>query len=116
MKQLFLSFILLFSNALYGMRLDEKTLSEETMKRLAAGCSTSHVLKWTNYVFATPTPAGIKHHCRIKADFYDYSCDNSQQNQVERSNLNCGVAAKMQRHLECWWLYKQALSAAINQK
>lgn len=116
MKQMFLSFILLFSSALYGMRLDEKTLSPKSIKELAAGYSTGYIPEHANFVFAVTTPAGIKHRCRIKADYYDYACDNWTDDLDKRPDLNCGIASKMHRHLQCWWLYKQALSAAIHQK
>lgn len=115
MKRILLT-IILFSNALFGMRLDERTLSHKVVEKLAAGYSTGYIPEWANFVFAVPTPAGVKHRCRIKADYYDYSCNNWSDKLDQRSDLNCGVGATMHRHLQCWWLYKQALSEVIKQK
>lgn len=116
MRTLFLSFTLLFSSAMYGMRLDERTLSPKSMEKLVAGYSTGYIPEDANFVFAVSTPGAIKHRCRIKADYYDYACDNWSEKLNQRPDLNCELTAKMHRHLQCWWLYKQALSAAINQK
>lgn len=114
MHKVFLGFALLTQISFCMQSLDDKPLPEDFVQKVA------EERKYKNYSFywylhhrtQSITAKELYSFCEYYAKRDDGLCERKEELRPD----NCTLYAQAQRHLSCWWLHKQALVAALDQK
>lgn len=109
--------VVVFSSFCFAMqRLDQRPLSDHFVQK------TMHA-EWNvgNYGFffelrrrsnQTTSAQELFELCTKHARSDDWACERKEEIRPD----NCTVIGQAKRHLHCWWLHKQALTEAMQQK
>lgn len=112
MQKVFLAIVIITQTSFCMQRLDEKPLPTHVIRNLSVRSG------WDDGLLRRPwrsEPVSAKELyalCKKEAYSGDWACERHEEIRPD----NCTVFGQAGRHLACWWLYKQALSQAINQK